>query len=214
MTGASLDRSVGEVDESATGPAGFFMDPTIDAEDWAKWLDENHETAREVWLLFWKKASGRQTVDWAQAVEIALRYGWIDGIVRSVDEQRYMQRFTPRRPKSKWSKVNKEIALRLIAAGELRPMGLAAVEAAKASGEWDRAYTVQRPLPAPDDLKAAIKASPAAKATRDRLSRTRWDRWMLWLDGTEGRTRTRRINAIVRALETRDYDAVDKAARR
>jgi uncharacterized protein YdeI (YjbR/CyaY-like superfamily) len=214
VTGASPDRSVGEVDESATGPAGFFMDPRINAEDWATWLDENHETAPEVWLLFWKKASGRQTVDWAQAVEIALRYGWIDGIVYGIDEHRYRQRFTPRRPKSKWSKVNKEIALRLIATGEMRPMGLAAVEAAKACGEWDRAYTVQRPLPAPDDLKAAIKAAgPEAKRTRDRLSRTRWDRWMLWLEGTEGRTRTRRINAIVKALETRDYGPVDKQAR-
>ena len=84
-------------------------------------------------------------IDWAQAVEIALRYGWIDGLIRGIDDERYGQRFTPRRPKSKWSKVNKEIALRLIAAGEMRPMGLRAVEAAKASGEWDRAYTVQRP---------------------------------------------------------------------
>jgi uncharacterized protein YdeI (YjbR/CyaY-like superfamily) len=110
--------------------------------------------------------------------------------------------------------VNKEIALRLIGDGEMRPMGLAAVEAARASGEWDRAYTVQRPLRAPDDLRIAINASPEAKKTRDRLSRIRWDRWVLWLEGTEGRTRTRRINAIVKALETRDYAAVDKQAAR
>jgi uncharacterized protein YdeI (YjbR/CyaY-like superfamily) len=214
VTGASPDRSVGEVDESVTGPAGFFMDRTIEAEDFAAWLEEHHETEREVWLLFWKKASGRKTIDWAQTVEIALRFGWIDGVVNSIDEHRYRQRFTPRRAKSKWSKVNKEIALRLIAAGEMRPLGHAAVEAAKASGEWDRAYTTQRPLPAPADLKEAIKASPDAKQARDRLSRTRWDRWILWLEGTEGRTRTRRINAIVKALETRDYAAVDRQANR
>jgi len=190
------------------------MDRTIDAEQFAAWPEENHESASEVWLLFWQKASGRKTVDWAQMVEVALRYGWIDGLARSIDEHRYMQRFTPRRAKSKWSKVNKEIALRLIAAGEMRPMGIAAVEAAKASGEWDRAYTTQAPLRAPDDLRAAINASPEAKKTRDRLSRTRWDRWVLWLEGTEGRTRTRRINAIVKALETRDYAAVDKQAAR
>jgi uncharacterized protein YdeI (YjbR/CyaY-like superfamily) len=189
------------------------MDQTIDAEQFAAWLDENHESASEVWLLIWKKASGRKTVDWAQLVEIALRYGWIDGLVRGIDEHRYMQRFTPRRAKSKWSKVNKEIALRLIAQGEMRPMGLAAVEAAKASGEWERAYTVQPPLRAPDDLRAAINASPEAKKARERLSTTRWDRWVLWLEGTEGRTRTRRINAIVKALETRDYAAVDKQAK-
>ena len=73
---------------------------------------------------------------------------------------------------------------------------------------------MQRPLPAPEDLKAAIRRSPAARATRDRLSRTRWDRWLLWLDGTEGRTRVRRLNAILRALETRDFAAADAAAKR
>src|SRR5262245_4458934 len=173
--GASPIRSVGVVDESVTGPAGFFMDQTIDCDRFEEWLEANHESASEVWLRFWKKASGRQTLDWAQTVEIALRFGWIDGLVRGIDEQRYMQRFTPRRPKSKWSKVNKELALRLIADGEMRPMGLAAVEAAKASGEWDRAYTALKPLRAPDDLRAAINASPDAKRTRDRLNTTRWN---------------------------------------
>lgn len=184
-----------------------------DAADWRAWLDANHETEPEAWLVYWKKASGRASIAWADAVEVALAFGWIDGLIRSIDDERYMQRFTPRRAKSKWSKVNKEIALRLIAAGEMRPMGLAAVEAAKASGEWERAYTVQKPLPAPTDLKTAINASPEAKRMRDRLSRTRWDRWVLWLGGTEGRTRTRRINAIVKALETRDYESVDRHAR-
>jgi len=209
------------VDESATDPAGFFVSGMTRDEfqprgpdDWSAWLASNHESASEVWLVFWKKASGKQVMTWAQAVEVALRYGWIDGRLQGIDEERYVQRFTPRRPKSKWSKVNKELALRLIAAGEMTPMGLRAVEAAQASGEWDRAYTVQRPLPAPDDLKAALRGNPAAKATRERLSRTRWDRWMLWLDGTEGRTRTRRLTAIMKALETRDFVAVDAAAQR
>ena len=209
------------MDESATGPAGFFVSGMTRDElqprgpdDWRDWLDANHESAAEIWLVFWKKASGKQVLDWAQAVEIALRYGWIDGRIQGIDETRYGQRFTPRRAKSKWSKVNKELALRLIAAGEMTPMGLRAVEAAKASGEWERAYTVQRPLPAPDDLKAAIKGNVAAKATRDRLSRTRWDRWITWLEGSEGRARTRRLNMIVKALETRDFAPVDAAAQR
>jgi uncharacterized protein YdeI (YjbR/CyaY-like superfamily) len=94
----------------------------------------------------------------------------------------------------------------------MRPLGLTAVEAAKASGEWDRANTVQPATPDPDDLKARLKASPAAKATQQRVSRTRWDRWLAWLEGTEGRTRTRRLNMIVKALEERDYAAVDAVA--
>jgi uncharacterized protein YdeI (YjbR/CyaY-like superfamily) len=209
------------VDESVTDPAGFFVFRMNRDEleprgpgDWSDWLDANHESAGEIWLVFWKKASGKQVITWAEAVEIALRYGWIDGRIQGIDDERYGQRFTPRRAKSKWSKVNREIARRQIAAGEMTAMGLRAVEAAKASGEWERAYTVQRPLPAPDDLKAAIRRNPAAKETRDRVSNTRWNRWMIWLEGTEGRTRARRLNAIVKALETRDYVAVDAAAQR
>jgi uncharacterized protein YdeI (YjbR/CyaY-like superfamily) len=183
-----------------------------DSADWESWLEANHETAAEVWLVYWKRASGKQSVNWAEAVEIALKYGWIDGLIRSIDEQRYAQRWTPRRPKSKWSQVNKEIALRHIASGEMRPLGLASVEAARASGEWDRAYTVQPATPVPDDLKARLKASPEAKEQQRRVSRTRWDRWLAWLDGTEGRTRARRLNMIVRALETREYEPVDASA--
>lgn len=184
-----------------------------DASEWRAWLDANHETEPEAWLVYWKKGTGRASIAWAEAVEVALAFGWIDGLVRTIDGERYMQRFTPRRPKGKWSKVNKETALRLIASGEMRPMGLAAVKAAKACGEWDRAYTVPKPLPVPSDLRAAIKSSPEAKRSRERLSRTRLDSWILWLDRAEGRTRTRRINAIVKALETRDYEPVDTQAR-
>ena len=185
-----------------------------DAATWSAWLDEHHTTAAEVWLVYFKKSSGKPSIAWAEAVEVALRYGWIDGLVRSIDEERYMQRFTPRRPKSKWSKVNREIVLRLLDAGELAPLGIAAMEAAKASGEWDRAYTVPKPTPPPEDLREAIRRSPTARAGRDRLSRTRWERWLAWLEGSEGRARSRRINMIVKALETRDNAAVDARAQR
>jgi uncharacterized protein YdeI (YjbR/CyaY-like superfamily) len=185
-----------------------------DAAEWEAWLDANHETEIEVWLVYWKKASGKQSIKWAEAVEVALKFGWIDGLMRPLDDLKYAQRWTPRRPKSKWSKINREIALRHIASGEMRPRGVAAVEAGKASGEWDRAYTVASPQPVPDDLKARLKANPVAKEQQRRVSRGRWDRWLAWLEGTEGRTRTRRLNMIVRALETKDYAAIDDAARR
>jgi uncharacterized protein YdeI (YjbR/CyaY-like superfamily) len=123
-----------------------------------------------------------------------------------------MQRWTPRRAKSRWSNVNKQIALRLIAAGEMTPMGLATVEAAKASGEWDRAYTVQRPTPVPADLKSKLKSSPEAKEQLRRLSNTRRERWISWLNQAEGPAHTRRLNMIVKALETRDYAPVDARA--
>jgi uncharacterized protein YdeI (YjbR/CyaY-like superfamily) len=185
-----------------------------DAAAWEAWLEAHHESEDEVWLVYWKKASGKQSIAWGEAVEVALKFGWIDGLIATIDEHRYKQRWTPRRPRSRWSLVNKNIALRHIANGEMRPRGLAAVEAAKANGEWDRAYTVQKPTPAPDDLKARLKASPAAKAQQQRLSRGRWDRWLAWLEGTEGRTRARRLNMIVKALEEKDYAAVDAASGR
>jgi uncharacterized protein YdeI (YjbR/CyaY-like superfamily) len=183
-----------------------------DRDEWHDWLEANHETASEIWVMYLKKGSGQPSIAWADAVEVALCFGWIDGLIKSVDEHRYMQRWTPRRPKSKWSNVNKQIVLRLITAGELRPMGLATVEAAKASGEWDRAYTVQRSTPVPDDLKTKLKANPEAKAQQQRLSRPRWERWVAWLDSAEGVARTRRLNLIVNALEARDYAAVDAKA--
>ncbi len=180
--------------------------------EWSAWLQANHRTEPEVWLLYWKKSSGRPSIAWAEAVEVALRYGWIDGLIRSLDEHRYLQRWTPRRPKSKWSNVNKQIATRLIETGEMTPMGLAAVEAARASGEWDRAYTVQRSTPVPDDLKAKLRERPDAKAGHRRLSRPRWERWVAWLSAADGATRTRRLNLIVQALETREYGPVDAKA--
>ncbi|HEV7641768.1 MAG TPA: hypothetical protein VGO39_12950 [Gaiellaceae bacterium] len=185
-----------------------------DQAEWTAWLEANHESETEVWLVYFKKASGKESIAWADAVEVALKYGWIDGVIRRIDDDRYAQRWTPRRPKSKWSLVNKQIVLRHIANGELRPLGLAAVEAAKASGEWERAYTVQPPTPTPDDLKARLKASPPAKESQRRVSHTRWDRWLAWLEGTEGRTRSRRLNMIIRALEAREYGPVDAAAQR
>jgi uncharacterized protein YdeI (YjbR/CyaY-like superfamily) len=185
-----------------------------DKAEWRAWLEQHHTSETEVWLVFYKKATGKPSIAWAEAVEVALAFGWIDGRLERIDEERYRQRWTPRRARSKWSLVNKEICLRLIAAGEMRPLGLAAVEAAQASGEWERAYTVQRPTPTPRDLKEALKRNPAALAQSRRISRTRHDRWLAWLDGTEGRTRTLRINRIVKALETRDYARLDEAARK
>jgi uncharacterized protein YdeI (YjbR/CyaY-like superfamily) len=186
--------------------------PTNVAE-WRRWLDENHQTESEVWVVFWKKKTGRPTVTWEDAVIEAIRYGWIDGLRRSIDDERHRQRFTPRRPRSRWSKINRATAERLIAAGEISPAGLAAVEAGKASGEWDRAYTVQRPTPPPDDLKAAVGASPEAKRAFRQMYRPRYERWLAWLETAPRSERKRRISAIVAALENGDNTSIDDAIR-
>ena len=107
---------------------------------WRKWLHKNHSTADGVWLQYAKKDSGLQTIAYVEAVEVALCYGWIDGLTKRVDDDYYKQRFTPRRKRSNWSKTNVERALALIESGDMQPAGLAEVERAKADGRWAAAY--------------------------------------------------------------------------
>lgn len=129
--------------------------------EFAAWLAENVET-RGLWLRFAKKATGIATVNYAQALEVALRHGWIDGQVKRVDDIYYQQRFTPRTKRSRWSKINRASAERMIAAGEMTERGVREVEAAKADGRWDAAYASPANATVPDDLRAALDANPAA----------------------------------------------------
>jgi uncharacterized protein YdeI (YjbR/CyaY-like superfamily) len=135
-----------------------------DAAAFEAWLEEHGETATEVWLRFAKKGSGVTTVTYGEALDAALCFGWIDGQVRRLDETYYLQRFTPRRPRSLWSKRNTEKAEALTAAGRMRPAGLAQVEAAKADGRWQAAYEGSAAATVPDDLQAALDADPQAAA--------------------------------------------------
>ena len=142
--------------------------------DWEAWLDDHHTSSDGIWIKYAKKASGIATVVYREALDVALRYGWIDGQVASVDEHWYAQRWTPRRARSKWSKVNRRKAEELIAGGAMKPAGLAEVERAKADGRWDAAYDSPRTSTVPDDLQAALDASPAARdffATLDKSNR-------------------------------------------
>jgi uncharacterized protein YdeI (YjbR/CyaY-like superfamily) len=137
--------------------------PFATAEDWEAWLREHHETVTAgVWIKFARKASGIPTVTYGEALQVALRFGWIDGQARSVDERFYLQRFTPRRARSVWSKRNREFATALIEAGEMEPAGLREVERARADGRWDAAYDAPSTATVPDDLQAALDREPAA----------------------------------------------------
>lgn len=129
--------------------------------DWAKWLAGNHASASEVWLLYHRKGSGTPSVDWNEAVEGALAWGWIDGIRKTLDETRWMQRFTPRRPKGTWSRKNRATAEKLIAEGRMQPAGLAHVMAAQADGRWDAAYEGGLQAGIPQDFLDALALAPA-----------------------------------------------------
>ncbi len=138
------------------------------------WLSANHSTETEVWLKIHKKDSGLPTVTYAQALEVALCWGWIDGIKKTFDERSFLQRYTPRRDKSIWSQVNREHIARLTAAGRMTPHGQRHVDAAKADGRWEAAYAPIRSATKdtlPEDLRAAIDASPKARETLQTLGR-------------------------------------------
>jgi uncharacterized protein YdeI (YjbR/CyaY-like superfamily) len=133
------------------------------------WLDENHARARELWLCIHKRASGLPSVTYAEALDVALAWGWIDGEKKSLDERSFLQRFTPRRPRSSWSQRTRDHVERLAREGRMRPPGLAEVEAAKADGRWAAAYAPPSLARIPAELVAAIEAVPAARATLARL---------------------------------------------
>ncbi|WP_327290418.1 YdeI/OmpD-associated family protein [Streptomyces sp. NBC_01198] len=140
-----------------------------DAEAWHAWLDGHHDDHPGVWLVLHKKGGRVTALTYAQALDEALCVGWIDGQIARRDDGSYRQRFTPRRPNSPWSARNVEYVARLTAAGRMRPAGIAAVDAAKASGQWQAAYRGQADMQIPSDLAQALAADPAAAATFDQL---------------------------------------------
>jgi uncharacterized protein YdeI (YjbR/CyaY-like superfamily) len=132
------------------------------------WLAEHHDTEPEVWIKIHKKASGLPSVTPAQALDVVLCWGWIDGLRKGFDERSFLQRYVPRGPKSRWSQINRDNVERLVAAGRMTPHGQREIDAAKADGRWAAAYAPIRATTTatvPEDLRAAIDASPRAKKT-------------------------------------------------
>jgi uncharacterized protein YdeI (YjbR/CyaY-like superfamily) len=178
------------------------------AEAFAAWMKANHARETEIWLKIHKKGSGLPTVDTAQALDVALCWGWIDGIRKSFDELSFLQRYTPRRAKSLWSQVNRDHVARLTAAGRMTPHGQRHVDAARADGRWSAAYAPIRSATQatiPDDLRAAIEANPRARRTFRTLGRL--NLFALAFRTNNMRTpagRARKIEALVAMLERRE----------
>ena len=169
---------------------------------WAAWLEKNHATSPGVWLKLAKKGSGMPTVSYPEALEVALCYGWIDGQKAGFDDSFWLQKFTPRGPRSIWSKINRDKAEALIASGEMKPAGLAAIERAKEKGQWDAAYDSQSRAEVPDDLQAALDRSPEAKAFFATLNSV--NRYAILFrihNAKKPETRARRIQQFVAMLE-------------
>ena len=177
--------------------------PTLfkSARAFEAWLKKHHASSDGLWLKIAKRGADEPSVTYAEAVEIALCWGWIDGQKKGLDEQHFLQRFTPRRARSVWSKINVDKAAALIEAGRMQPPGYAQIEAAKADGRWARAYDGARTSAVPEDLSAALEAEPKAKAFFATLNAA--NRYaVLWRIQTAVRpeTRARRIAQLVEML--------------
>jgi len=165
------------------------------------WLHEHGASETELWLKYSKKGSGIKTITYAEALDVALCHGWIDGLTRSVDETYYSQRWTPRRPRSKWSKRNCGKVEELIAAGKMLPAGLAEIEKAKADGRWDAAYAGPATIEVPDDLTEALAANPkAAEFFKTLNSQNRYAVLLRIHDAKRPETRQKRIAQFVEML--------------
>ena len=178
--------------------------PFASRDSWEAWLAKHHAASGGLWLKIAKKGSGIETITYAEALEVALCYGWIDGQKASFDDNYWLQRFTPRRPRSKWSKVNREKATELIEKGEMKPAGLREVERARADGRWDAAYDAQSTATVPDDLRRELEKNERAReffATLD--SRNRYAILYQIQDAKKPETRARRIEKYVAMLSER-----------
>jgi uncharacterized protein YdeI (YjbR/CyaY-like superfamily) len=181
----------------AEQPVLFFATP-VELE---AWIDEHGEESDGIWLKFAKKDSGIESVVYAEAVEIALSHGWIDGQAKRLDDHHYLQRFTPRRPRSKWSKINREKAERLIAEGRMRAGGLREIERAKEDGRWEDAYDSPSTATVPDDFQAALDAEPAAAEFFASLGSTKRYSFLYRItDAKRPETRAKRIAEYVELL--------------
>ena len=188
--------------KTKTKPADYPILSFSDKQTWAKWLEEEHDRAAGIWLKFAKKNSGISSLSYEEAVEVALCYGWIDGQMKGFDDKYWLQKFTPRRPKSIWSKINTERAERLIANGEMQPAGLKEIEAAKQDGRWQAAYASQKNMTVPQDFQSALNQNKKAKTFFEMLTGANRYAILFRIEtAKKAETRARRIRQFVEMLE-------------
>src|SRR5688572_3742631 len=182
---------------------GFELKPFYakDRKTWRRWLEKNHAKSPGIWLVYYKKASGKPRVTYNDAVEEALCFGWIDSTVKSLDEERYMQRFTPRKPKSGWSGINKERIDKIIASGLMTEAGIVKIEAAKKDGSWnslDKIYAPADQLQLPAELEKAFYRNKKAKTNFDNFPVFTRRQFLYWINAAKRpETRKARVKQAV-----------------
>ncbi|MDM9382620.1 YdeI/OmpD-associated family protein [Chlorogloeopsis sp. ULAP01] len=166
-------------------------------EEWRQWLEKNHQISKGIWLVYYKVKSGKPSVKYSEAVKEALCFGWIDSKVKSLDEECYMQIFTPRKPKSVWSKLNKQYIEELIEQGLMTKVGLEKIEAAKKDGSWNKLDAIEE-LIIPTDLKQALEANETAKMHFEAFSNSSKKNILFWIESAKRpQTRLKRIEQTI-----------------
>jgi len=171
----------------------------INRDDWRSWLEENHTSQKEIWLVFFKKHTGKPSLSYDDAVEEALCFGWIDGIMKRIDDEKHAIRYSPRKNKSVWSKSNKKRVERMIKQGRMTEAGLAKVKAAKESGEWHNTTLREDLMEIPHDLKKALATNKQAHENFNNLAPSYKKQFIYWItDAKKEETRQKRIKETVR----------------
>jgi len=171
-----------------------------DQAAWRRWLAKNHDKATELWLVYYKKGSGKKSVTYQEALDVALCYGWIDSTVNTIDADRYKQRYTPRKDKSIWSARNKKRIAELIASDQMAAPGLARIEAAKQNGSWKKVDKIEARVVA-DDFKRALARNKKARAFFEQLAPSHQKQYIYWIESAKrAETRQRRIRETIKRL--------------
>jgi len=181
------------------GPEFYF----ITTAEWHDWLAHNRNQSEGVWLIFYKKGSGQPSLNYESAVEEALCFGWIDSIIRNIDTQKYARKFTPRREGSIWSELNKKRIAKLIRERRMTKIGLAQIETAKHSGQWDKSVHPHIDYEMPDEFQSALVGNPKACAFFEQLAPTYQKQYVGWINiAKQQKTRARRILESIALLES------------
>jgi uncharacterized protein YdeI (YjbR/CyaY-like superfamily) len=181
-----------------------------DRNQWRKWLENHHKTKKEVWLLHYKKQSKKSSLNHIDAVEEALCFGWIDSKLQKIDDERFILKYTSRKPNSLWSKINKEKAEAMISSGKMTQAGMEKIEEAKRNGLWNNAYTNKTKERIPSDLKQALFADSKAWGNFQNLANSYRNQYVGWIKGAKTyETRKRRISQVVKRSRINKKPGID-----
>lgn len=170
-----------------------------DRNEWRKWLERNHTSLSEIWLIYYKKNSGKPRIPYDDAVEEALCFGWIDSLVKKIDEEKYMQKYTPRKKKSVWSKLNVNRCEKMINQGKMTDAGLKLIEEAKKTGKWQDAYSSKKMFDLPEELEEALKKDKTAWENFNNFAPSYKNNYIHWIiSAKRDETKSKRIIEVVK----------------